>query len=208
MTDVHISMKRLHEASGFKKKKTIAEYLGVEPSTVTNWSARGVSKEGALAAADIFKTNANYILYGKASHEEVDIYQKIKIPVMNSITFGQHTDIKSDDSRICDWLIKEDHLSESAFGFLVVGRSMNPEFGVGDIAVIDVIDVSELKDGDYVLAQIIGGDHAVLKQVIFGESFADVHLMATNKQIPSSGIQHISRFNILGVVNYKITKYR
>ncbi len=58
---MHDSMKRLHEVSGVNRKNAIAKQLDVSPSTVTNWSTRGVSKEGAIAAADIYNTDANYI---------------------------------------------------------------------------------------------------------------------------------------------------
>ena len=61
---MHQSMQRMHIASGMRRKKDIAEALGVSQSTVTNWGARGVSKEGALEAAKVWGVDANYILEG------------------------------------------------------------------------------------------------------------------------------------------------
>ena len=58
------SMTRLQEVAGTTKKSKIALDLNVGASTVTNWSNRGVSKEGALAAAEKYNADANYILNG------------------------------------------------------------------------------------------------------------------------------------------------
>ncbi len=61
---MHASMKRLQEVAKTDKKSDIARDLNVGASTVTNWTNRGVSKEGALAAAEKYNANANYILNG------------------------------------------------------------------------------------------------------------------------------------------------
>lgn len=67
---MHSSMKRLQEVAGTTKKSDIALDLNVGPSTVTNWANRGVSKEGALAAAEKYGANANYILTGENSETD------------------------------------------------------------------------------------------------------------------------------------------
>lgn len=61
------SMKRLMECAKTDRKSDIARDLNVGASTVTNWVNRGVSKEGALAAAEKYNADANYILDGTAT---------------------------------------------------------------------------------------------------------------------------------------------
>lgn len=61
---MHPSMKRLMECAKTDRKADIARDLNVGASTVTNWVNRGVSKEGALAAAERYNADANYILDG------------------------------------------------------------------------------------------------------------------------------------------------
>ena len=65
------SMVRLQEVAGTNKKSKIALDLNVGASTVTNWSKRGVSKEGALAAAEKYNADANYILSGMSGKPSV-----------------------------------------------------------------------------------------------------------------------------------------
>lgn len=64
---MHDSMKRLQEVARTSRNSEIATDLNVSASTVTNWSNRGVSKEGALAAAKIYGADANYILNASLS---------------------------------------------------------------------------------------------------------------------------------------------
>lgn len=61
---MHESMKRLQEVAKTDKNSDISRDLNVGASTVANWVKRGVSKEGALAAAAKYDCNANYILNG------------------------------------------------------------------------------------------------------------------------------------------------
>tara|TARA_R100000935_G_C2837951_1_gene169238 strand:+ start:1769 stop:2491 length:723 start_codon:yes stop_codon:yes gene_type:complete len=61
---MHASMQRVHKISGLTKKVDIAKDLGVNASTITNWSSRGVSKEGALKVAALYGADANYIMTG------------------------------------------------------------------------------------------------------------------------------------------------
>jgi hypothetical protein len=46
---------------------TLARRLGVSSAVMTNWKARGISKEGALAAEGIFGCSATWVLEGKGS---------------------------------------------------------------------------------------------------------------------------------------------
>lgn len=70
---MHESMKRLQEVAKTNRNSDIARDLNVGASTVTNWASRGVSKEGALKAADHYGSNANYILEGQSSGNQKSI---------------------------------------------------------------------------------------------------------------------------------------
>lgn len=72
---MHDSMKRLLDvaraATNDEPVKTrvqtfadLSARMGVSSAVMTNWKARGLSKEGALKAANAFKCSANYLLDG------------------------------------------------------------------------------------------------------------------------------------------------
>lgn len=48
---------------------SVARALNVSPQTVQNWIDRGVSKEGAINAADVFGGSASYISEGQGDSE-------------------------------------------------------------------------------------------------------------------------------------------
>lgn len=65
--DVHESLRRLFliaEKHGVKGPSALAAALGVKPQVVTNWSARGVSQEGALKAQVLFGCSPIWVLRG------------------------------------------------------------------------------------------------------------------------------------------------
>lgn len=202
--EVHDSLKRLHEISGIKAKGLLAKQLGYGPSVITNWAARGVSKEGALLAAEIYNSDANYILHGHQGK-----HKSITLPVLSSISIKECKSRLSDNPNVCDWIKPNDHLPSNAFGFLVTGRVMQPQFNVNDIAVIDTsVSLTALKDGDYVLVQAHDGLSAILRQVIIGDDANNIFVQASNPLIPNEGILPIADFHLLGVVDHKITKLR
>lgn len=68
---MHSSTKRLYEAaaeSGHVLPSQIATALGIGDQVVSNWSTRGVSKLGALAAEQVYGCSPNWILNGVRSN--------------------------------------------------------------------------------------------------------------------------------------------
>ena len=55
--DTHPSMQRLFTATGMQASE-LARALDTSPQNITNWSARGISKNGALLASRIFGLDA------------------------------------------------------------------------------------------------------------------------------------------------------
>lgn len=218
---MHDSMKRLHEVTGITRKNVLAKQLKVSPSTVTNWGTRGVSKEGALDAAELYGVDANYILDGSESRKNIaindapinsggDTYiegSNSKMPVFSKVSVNSYKDMGSSD--IIDWLPIPSHLSPNPFAFIVAGRAMMPEFKANEIVVVDTnVTIDQLKDGQFVVVQHEGDDYAVLKQVNLGAGVNDVYLKQLNDSIPNAGLLQINQFNLLGIVDSKITKYR
>lgn len=64
MDKTHPSLTRLLDASGIRGHTALANALGVAPQNVTNWSNRGVSKDGALAAQSLLGVSSSYVLDG------------------------------------------------------------------------------------------------------------------------------------------------
>lgn len=218
---MHDSMKRLHEITGITRKSALAKKLKVSPSTVTNWGTRGVSKEGALDAAEIFGVDANYILDGDESRKPEIVKQPIEeqvkvskdvlasplMPVFRAVSTNSYNDTNSKD--VAEWLPILPHLAPNSFGFIVAGRTMTPEFNTNEIAVIDTnITIDQLQDGDFVLVQHKEADRAALKQVNIGASLNEIYLRQLNDDIPNAGLLQINQFYLLGAVDSKIKKYR
>lgn len=70
MADPHPSFARLKSAaaaadSAISLPIDLARALGEKPQTITNWAARGVSKEGALNAQLELGVSATWVLYGR-----------------------------------------------------------------------------------------------------------------------------------------------
>lgn len=62
--NIHPTLARIYEISGFTKPSQLSKSLNIGASTITNWAKRGVSREGALLASEKFGASADYILKG------------------------------------------------------------------------------------------------------------------------------------------------
>ncbi len=236
------SMTRLQEVAGTDKKSKIALDLNVGASTVTNWAKRGVSKEGALAAAEKYNADANYILNGSLPATTVnDLKAKIKtmqsstapstpnptdpkdtqrvpidygmdgyVPVISWVAAGSFSDVMPvtvDDA--IDWIPRPQHLSKRAFGLIIQGRSMWPEFKPDEIIYVEPeISPWDLKDGDLVVIHCNDDKQATFKQLIIGDGPEDMYLKPLNPDWPDQKIVPMSECMLVGVVDSKVTKYR
>ena len=236
------SMVRLQEIAGTNKKSKIALDLNVGASTVTNWAKRGVSKEGALAAANLYKADANYILNG-TSHVPTlnDLKEKISdiqngsvpstpnlsdpegtqrvpvdhgmdgyVPVISWVAAGSFSDVMPvtiDD--VIDWIPRPQHLSKRAFGLIIQGRSMWPEFKPDEIIYVEPeIAPWDLKDGDLVVIHCNDDKQATFKQLIMGDNPEDMYLKPLNPDWPDQKIVPMGECMLVGIVDSKVTRYR
>lgn len=222
---MHVTMKRLHEVSKVHVKKDIAKDLNVSPSTVTNWSSRGVSKEGALAAAEKYGVDANYILTGDEARktftddlvktftdDKYKFYERFDLPIhINEMPLFSKVSIDSyiDSDSAESWIEKPSRLSASAFALIVAGRSMQPEFDAGELVRVETdITIDDLKDGNFVVVQHSDSDYAVIKQIIVGDNASDMYLTQLNKDLPDFSIDKMSDYKLIGIIDSKITLYR
>ncbi|WP_242678695.1 S24 family peptidase [Psychrobacter pygoscelis] len=160
-------MKRLIEIAGTSKKSDIAIDLNVGASTVTNWAKRGVSKEGALAAAKKYKADANYILNGEVARKSKPSIDELKAQISQiqksggeSITPSGTQKVSMNnlgDVPIISWVAagswtsiepvtledrlggapRPSNLSKNGFALIVRGRSMQPKYDPGDIIYVE-----------------------------------------------------------------------
>lgn len=198
---MHASMKRLHEVSGIERKIDIARQLNVSPSTVTNWTARGVSKEGALAAAEIYNADANYILDGSIERAPVKSVNELNLDSLTPDELVSLMDkLRADAQRVIDKFKK-------LIEFEIIGRSMSPEFNAGEYAYIDThFSTSDLKDGSFVLAENTDGVKQ-LKQLIIKSGIDDAYLTELNKDFAGNQIDPVNKYNLVGLVKGKAKTY-
>lgn len=164
---MHESMKRLQEVAKTDRNSDISRDLNVGASTVANWAKRGVSKEGALAAAAKYNSNANYILDGVIDDKPsiASLRDKIhaiqngstnespaplgtdhapmaknsdKVPILSWVAAGSWSNV---DAVTFDDAIgrvsRPNNLSKNGFALIVRGESMLPKFDPDDIIYVE-----------------------------------------------------------------------
>ena len=233
---MHDSMKRLQEVAGTTKKADIARDLGVGASTVTNWSNRGVSKEGALAAAEKYGADANYILSGERSIPTIEsLRSKIKaiqedsdapvipqgtmrvrmastsytVPILSWVAAGSWSNTEAvtmDD--IIGEAPKPPNLSKHGFALKVQGRSMLPDFKPDDIIYVEPeTGLFALKDSDLVVVQCNDDKDATFKQLVIGETFDDMYLRPLNPDWHEQRMMPMGDCNLVGKVVGKYVEF-
>ncbi len=182
---MHESMKRLLVAAGTDKKSKIARDLNVGPSTVTNWAKRGISKEGALAAAELYKTDANFLLTGvtpdKNKTDNLDFtgnttpslypdgdnfkivpMDKVRrVPVLNYVQAGEFCEYFDDAIADMFEVIIGDY-PPHVHWVIIEGLSMTPDFNPGDLILVD--PDTQPSPGDYVVAKKAGENAVTFKK--------------------------------------------
>ena len=220
---MHESMKRLLMAAGTDKKSKIARDLNVGPSTVTNWTKRGVSKEGALAAAELYKTDANFLLTGvtpdRSKTDNLDCIESTipslypdgdsfkvvpmdkmrRVPVLNYVEAGEFCEYFDDAIADMFEIIIGDY-PPHVHWVIIEGLSMMPDFNPGDLILVD--PDTQPSPGDYVVAKK-AGENAVTFKKWRPRGFDDdgveyCELVPLNHDFPIIDSRHIP-FTICGV---------
>ncbi|OOS22750.1 helix-turn-helix domain-containing protein [Moraxella lincolnii] len=144
--------------------------------------------------------------------ELVDINHNMDgmMPVISWVAAGAFVEViptTLDD--IIEYVPRPKNLSCHAFGLIVQGRSMYPEFRPGDIIYIEpTISPLELKDGDLIVIQCNDDKEATFKQLVIGDTSADMYLRPLNSDWVDQKIIPMGECRLVGIVDSKYVKYR
>lgn len=132
------------------------------------------------------------------------------VPVISWVAAGSFSDVMPvtvDDA--IDWIPRPQHLSKRAFGLIIQGRSMWPEFKPDEIIYVEPeISPWDLKDGDLVVIHCNDDKQATFKQLIIGDSPEEMYLKPLNPDWPDQKIVPMSECMLVGIVDSKVTRYR
>lgn len=132
------------------------------------------------------------------------------VPIISWVAAGSFSDVMPvtiDD--VIDWMPRPQHLSKRAFGLIIQGRSMWPEFKPDEIIYVEPeISPWDLKDGDLVVIHCNDDKQATFKQLIIGDSPEDMYLKPLNPEWPDQKIVPMGECMLVGIVDSKVTRYR
>lgn len=215
MADLKISQADIKRATGAGK------------ATISSWVNGSTKPSGEYASklAAYLRCNTDWLLTGvggmnNAPSERlaplgtervnVDHAMNGEIPVISWVAAGNWAEVMPttlDD--VIDWIPKPAHLSDMAFGLVVRGRSMWPEFKPDEIVYVEPnITPWDLKDGDLVIVQCNDDTEATFKQLVMGNGYDDMYLKPLNPDWPDQKMHPMTECNLVGVVDSKYTRYR
>lgn len=199
----------------------IKRATGAGKATISSWVKGDTVPSGAYASklASCLRCNTDWLLSGTGAMsdqpvdtERVNINHKMKgrLPVISWVAAGDWIEVVPttlDD--VIEWIPKPEHLSERAFGLVVRGRSMMPEFKPDEIIYVEPeITQWDLKDGDLVIVQCNDDTDATFKQIVMGDGHGDMYLKPLNPEWHDQKIVPMGECNLVGIVDSKYTRYR
>lgn len=132
------------------------------------------------------------------------------IPVISWVAAGSFSDVLPvtiDD--VIEWIPRPPHLSPRAFGLIIQGRSMWPEFKPAEIIYVEPeINPWDLIDGDLIVIHCNDDKQATFKQLVLGDSMDDMYLKPLNKDWPDQRIVPMGECQLVGIVDSKYVRYR
>lgn len=132
------------------------------------------------------------------------------LPVISWVAAGSFSEVLPvtiDD--VIEWIPRPPHLSARAFGLIVQGRSMWPEFKPAEIIYVEPeINPWDLRDGDLVVIHCTDDKQATFKQLIMGDGSEDMYLKPLNPEWPEQKIIPMGECTLVGVVDSKYVRYR
>ena len=199
----------------------IKRATGAGKATISSWVKGDTNPSGAYATelAAYLRCNTDWLLSGTGSMtdtpadtEKVPISHNMRgqVPVISWVAAGDWAEVMPttlDD--VIDWIPKPAHLSDRAFGLIVRGRSMWPEFKPNEIVYVEPeITQWDLKDGDLIIVQCNDDSEATFKQLVMGNGFDDMYLKPLNPDWPEQKMIPMSDCTLVGIVDSKHTRYR
>jgi len=166
MSQPHPTMARVFEQTDLEPS-ALALKINVSPQTITNWSKRGISKQGAMEISRVFGLSLDWVLTGKGearkpTHE--DLMQQIKniekgsntdscpggteiasmtgdistVPILSWVAAGSWSNVEAVTfDDAIGQAPRPPNLSKNGFALRVQGRSMLPEFKPEDVIYVE-----------------------------------------------------------------------
>lgn len=227
-------LERLVKIAGTTNQSEIARQLDIPKTTLSNWITRGVSKGGALKISQVYGVNVEYVLTGQGemtAKPTIDEHRQRIKAIENRKSEVEPSDFLSanDPTPIISWVaagswsssdvvewIDEDteylprpaNLSAGGFCLRVRGVSMMPEFKPDEVIFVEPnFDVWDLKNGDLVVVRENDNHEATFKQLIMGETSADMYLKPLNPDWHEQRMTPKSEWELVGKVVGKWVKY-
>jgi SOS-response transcriptional repressor LexA len=118
--------------------------------------------ESLYRMAQVLGVPLSLLLSQSDELEMVDITSK-RVPVLDHVQAGAWTEVNGQpsESDVHEYVLSNSELSSSSFAMYIRGDSMRPEFGEGDLIIVD--HEIEPRPGDYVVA-VNGSGEATFKR--------------------------------------------
>lgn len=132
------------------------------------------------------------------------------VPVISWVQAGDMTPVLSTClTDVIEWIPRPSHLSKMAFGLVIRGRSMMPEFKPDEIIYVEPeFNPYCLRDGDLVVVSCDNDSEATFKQLVMGETSEDMYLKPLNPEWHNQEIRPMGECRLVGVVDGKYVRYR
>ena len=197
----------------------IRRATGAGKATISSWIKGDTKPSGMYATklASFLHCHTDWLISGSEATNnsyEADKLLPITeiaeamIPVITWDTANNYNDSIIMNS-IISWIPRHQHLSKQAFGLVIHGRSMYPEFKPNDIIYIEPeITSKDLRDGDFILIQDDDGKSPILKQLIIGNNQDDRYLKLINPDWATEAMVSMDTCLLVGIVDSKLVRYR
>lgn len=218
-------LNKLMDEKGFDRND-LSTKTGISYEMIRRYS-EGIAKPRSKKLkeiSDALGTTAPYLDYGETSDSAspkieapadtkkvaLDYGMNGMVPVISWVAAGGFSDVipvTIDD--VIEWIPKPVHLSERAFGLVVQGSSMLPEFKPNEIIYVEPeINPWDLKDGDLVVIHCDDDKQATFKQLMVGDGQEDMYLKPLNPDWPDQKIKPMGECTLVGIVDSKYVRYR
>ena len=216
MNDIKSIINRMKKAFQVNTNKELAKKLGTSLSNIDNWKKRNtIPQKYILLTSQMNNINPDWLLTG-----EGEMYKTNKVQIFdneNGIKVNYYPDVyASAGYGAVNTIIEPQKVTLSKFiidSFKIInpkrvdlihiyGDSMEPVFQNGDIAVVERIDdISEVKNGDTIIANI-DGDLFIKKieKIPFQNA---IILKSTNSLYKDIIVEDFNKFKVVAIVRGK-----
>ncbi|MDO4896362.1 MAG: LexA family transcriptional regulator [Moraxella sp.] len=185
----------------------IANLLGVTPE----WLATGQGEMTAKPTVEELRQRIKAIENRKSEVEPSDFLStNNSVPIISWVAAGSWS-----ESNVVEWIDEDTeylprpaNLSANGFCLQVRGVSMMPEFKPDEVIFVEPnFGVWDLKNGDLVVVRENGNHEATFKQLIMGETSADMYLKPLNPDWHEQRMTPKSEWELVGKVVGKWVRY-